>query len=34
MGRIYSMHGEKTNAYRVLVGNSGGKRPIGAPGHR
>jgi hypothetical protein len=26
--------GEKLNAYRILVGNPEGKRPLGRPGHR
>jgi hypothetical protein len=26
--------GEKRNAYRLLVGKSGGKRPLGRPRHR
>jgi hypothetical protein len=34
MGRICSTHGAKRNACRVLVGKSGGKRPLGRPRHR
>jgi hypothetical protein len=26
--------GEKRNAYRILMGNPGGKRPLGRPRHR
>jgi hypothetical protein len=26
--------GEKRNAYRILVGKPGGKRPLGGPRHR
>jgi hypothetical protein len=29
MGRPYRTHGEKGNAYRILVGKPEGKRPIG-----
>jgi hypothetical protein len=29
MGRACSMNGEKMNAYRILVGNPEGKRPLG-----
>jgi hypothetical protein len=29
-----STHGEKKNAYRVSVGKSQGKRPLGRPRHR
>jgi hypothetical protein len=32
-GHIARM-GEKRNAYRVLVGKPGGKRPLGRPRHR
>jgi hypothetical protein len=28
------MHGEKWNAYKVLVGKREGKRPLGRPRHR
>jgi hypothetical protein len=28
------MHGEKRNAYRVLVGKMEGKRQLGRPKHR
>jgi hypothetical protein len=31
MGRVYSTHGNKRNAYRNLVGKSEGKRPLGSP---
>jgi hypothetical protein len=31
MGRTCSMRGEKRHAYRVLVENSEGKRPLGRP---
>jgi hypothetical protein len=34
MGRACSTNGEKTNAYRTLVGNPAGKRPLGRPRHR
>jgi hypothetical protein len=27
------MHGEKINAYRILVGKPEGKRPVGRPRH-
>jgi hypothetical protein len=27
MSRVYNTNGEKRNAYRLLVGNSEGKRP-------
>jgi hypothetical protein len=26
--------GEKRNAYRILVGNTAGRRPLGRPRHR
>jgi hypothetical protein len=26
--------GQKRNAYRILVGKSEGRRPLGRPGHR
>jgi hypothetical protein len=29
MGRSCSTNGEKRNAYRILVGKPGGKRPLG-----
>jgi hypothetical protein len=32
MGGPYSTNGEKRNAYRLLVGNPEGKRPLGRPG--
>jgi hypothetical protein len=31
MGRACGTHGEKRTAYRVLVGKSEGKRPLGRP---
>jgi hypothetical protein len=31
MGRAYSTHGKKLNAYRILMGKSEGKRPLGRP---
>jgi hypothetical protein len=31
MVRACSTHGEKKNAYRILVGNPEGKRPLGIP---
>jgi hypothetical protein len=35
MGRACSMHrGKKRNAYRILVGNPEGKRPLGRPTYR
>jgi hypothetical protein len=34
MGRAYSKNGEKRHAYRILVGQSEGKRPLGRPGRR
>jgi hypothetical protein len=34
MGRAYSTHGEKRNAYRVLMGKQEGKRPLGRPRRR
>jgi hypothetical protein len=32
MGRACSTNGEKRNAYRILVGKLGGKRPLVRPG--
>jgi hypothetical protein len=34
MGGACSSHGEKRNAYRILVGKPGGKRPLGRPRRR
>jgi hypothetical protein len=34
MGRAYSTHGEKLNAYRILVGEPEGKRPQRRPRRR
>jgi hypothetical protein len=34
MGRARSTHGEKRNAYRILVGKSEGRRPPGRPRRR
>jgi hypothetical protein len=34
IGRACSMNGEKRNAYRILVGKPGGKRPLGRPRRR
>jgi hypothetical protein len=34
MGRACSTDGERRNAYRVLVGKPGGKRPLGIPRRR
>jgi hypothetical protein len=34
MGRACSTDGEKKNAYRILVGERVGKRPLGRPGRR
>jgi hypothetical protein len=31
MGRAYNAHGEKKNAYRILVGKPEEKRPLGTP---
>jgi hypothetical protein len=31
MGKACSTNGEKTNAYRILVGKPEGKRPLGSP---
>jgi hypothetical protein len=31
MGSACSTHGEKRNAYSILVGKPGGKRPLGRP---
>jgi hypothetical protein len=34
MGRACSTNGEKTKAYRLLVGKPEGKKPLGRPRHR
>jgi hypothetical protein len=34
MGRACSTNGEKTNAYRILVGNPEGNRALGRPRRR
>jgi hypothetical protein len=34
MGRECITHGEKRNAYRILVGKPEGKRPLEIPRHR
>jgi hypothetical protein len=34
MGRACSMNGAKRNAYRILVGKSEAKRPLGKPRRR
>jgi hypothetical protein len=34
MGRECSTNGAKRNAYRILVGKQGGKRPLGIPRRR
>jgi hypothetical protein len=34
MGRACSTNEEKGNAYRILVGNKEGKRPLGRPRRR
>jgi hypothetical protein len=34
MGRAYSTHGEKRNAYRILFGMPEGKRRLGRSRHR
>jgi hypothetical protein len=34
MGRAYSANGETRNAYRILVGNPEGNRPLGRPRYR
>jgi hypothetical protein len=34
MGRTCSTHGEKRDAYRILVGKPGRKRSLGRHGHR
>jgi hypothetical protein len=34
MGRACSTHGEKKNAYGILMGNPEGEKPLGRPRHR
>jgi hypothetical protein len=34
MGRVFSMYGERRDAYRVLVGKPEGRRPLGSPRRR
>jgi hypothetical protein len=34
MGRLWSTYGEKRDAYRILVGRSEGRRPLGRPRRR
>ena len=34
MGRVCSTYGERRDVYRVLVGTTDGKRPLGRPRHR
>jgi hypothetical protein len=34
MGRECSTHGEKMNAYSILMGKPEGKRPLGGPRHK
>jgi hypothetical protein len=34
MGRACSTNGEKRNTYRLLVGKTEGKKPLGRPRHR
>jgi hypothetical protein len=34
MGRACSTNGGKRNAYRIVVGRTEGKRPLGKPRHR
>jgi hypothetical protein len=34
MDRACSTNGEKRNAYKILVGKPGGKRPLGRPRRR
>jgi hypothetical protein len=34
MGRACSTSGERRNAYRILMGNPEGRRPLGRPRHR
>jgi hypothetical protein len=34
MGRVCSMNGAKSTAYRILVGKPEGRRPLGRPRHR
>jgi len=34
MGRAYSTYGERRGVYKVLVGKSEGKGPLGRPRHK
>ena len=34
MGGTFSIYGERTDAYKVLVGKPEGKRPVGRPRRR
>jgi hypothetical protein len=34
MGRICSTNGDRTNAYRILMGKPEGRRPLGRPRRR
>jgi hypothetical protein len=34
MGKVCSMNWEKLSAYKILVGNPEGKRPLGRPRRR